>query len=64
MDASYSVMTPYMANVVWSVMDDEKVVWLKSRINHWNNDENYTRKLRKLYDLIKKPFLFAPQNEK
>ena len=25
-DASYSVMTPYMANVVWSVMDDEKVV--------------------------------------
>ena len=24
--ASYSVMTPYMANVVWSVMDDEKVV--------------------------------------
>lgn len=23
-DASYSVMTPYMANVVWSVMDDEK----------------------------------------
>ena len=26
MDASYSVMTPYMANVVWSVMDDEKVV--------------------------------------
>ena len=25
-EASYSVMTPYMANVVWSVMDDEKVV--------------------------------------
>ena len=25
-DASFSVMTPYMANVVWSVMDDEKVV--------------------------------------
>lgn len=25
-DASYSVMTPYMANVVWSVMDDEKVI--------------------------------------
>ena len=25
-DASYSVMTPYMANVVWSVMEDEKVV--------------------------------------
>lgn len=24
-DASYSVMTPYMANVVWSVMEDEKV---------------------------------------
>ena len=25
-------MTPYMANVVWSVMDDEKVVWLKKPI--------------------------------
>ncbi|KAJ7370992.1 hypothetical protein OS493_028611 [Desmophyllum pertusum] len=24
-EVSYSVMTPYMANVVWSVMDDEKV---------------------------------------
>ena len=24
-EASYSVMSPYMANVVWSVMDDEKV---------------------------------------
>ena len=25
-DASYSIMTPYMANIVWSVMDDEKVL--------------------------------------
>ena len=25
-DASYSIMTPYMANIVWSVMEDEKVL--------------------------------------
>ena len=31
-DASFSVMTPYMANVVWSVMDDENVVWLEKPI--------------------------------
>lgn len=24
-EASYSIMTPYMANIVWSVMEDEKV---------------------------------------
>lgn len=53
MDVLYLVMILYMVNVVWFVMDDEKVVWLKSRINYWNNDENYIWKLCKLYDLIK-----------